>query len=309
MAESASIAGSAVAESAGAAPAAATVDGTFLPVWLREIFSQHLDWFIAGRMGLLLLALLVVVVVSGWVKIWAKKRWNAQIGMLVGRGVRYLGVILIGLSILRELGFEIGPVLGAMGVLGVALGFASQTSLSNVIAGLFLLSDRALAVGDLVRIDGQVGTVQSIDLLAVRIRTPNNQLIRVPNETLIKANLVTLNKFPIRRVDIPIGVAYKEDVERVRQVLCEVIDANSHSLAEPEPLILFDSYGSSSLDFVIGVWCLREDWLATKNSLMDAIKDRFDTEGIEIPFPHLSIYAGSTTDPMPVQVNDPVQPS
>ena len=99
-----------------------------------------------------------------------------------------------------------------MGVVGVALGFASQTSLSNVIAGLFLLSDRALAVGDLIRIDGQVGTVQSIDLLAVRIRTPNNQLIRVPNETLIKSNLVTLNKFPIRRVDIPVGVAYKEDV-------------------------------------------------------------------------------------------------
>ena len=90
--------------------------------------------------------------------------------------------------------------------------------------------------------------------------------------------------------------------ERVRQVLREVIDANTHTLTEPKPLILFDSYGASSLDFVVGAWCLREDWLATKNSLMAEIKDRFDAEGIEIPFPHLSIYSGSETDPMPVQL-------
>ena len=95
-------------EPTAAAPEAAPgiTAGDDTPFGIEDLLG-HLDWFLAGRMGLLLLALVLVIVLSGWLKIWAKKRWNAQIGMLVGRGVRYLGVILIALSILRELGFQI----------------------------------------------------------------------------------------------------------------------------------------------------------------------------------------------------------
>ncbi len=254
--------------------------------------------------GILILGggLLLATVVSRRLGRVAREHADAQSAMLIRRGVFYVIVALTVVSVLHQFNFRLSALLGAAGILSVALGFASQTSASNLISGLFLLGERAFSVGDVIRIGETTGEVLSIDLLSVKLRTFDNLFVRVPNENMIKTQVTNLTRFPIRRYDLQIGVAYKEDIGRVREILLEVAYEDPLCLAEPVPLIIFQGYGDSSLNLQLSVWAVRENFLAMRNAITETIKRRFDDEGIEIPFPHRSLYAGSMTDPFPVRV-------
>ena len=136
----------------------------------------------------------------------------------------------------------------------------------------------------------------------MKLRTFNNRFVRIPNETLVKTEVTNITRFPIRRVDLNLGVAYKEDVERVKQVLFDVARKNPLCLDEPEPFFYFLNFGNSALEFLFGVWAKREDFFKLQSSMMQQIKGRFDAEGIEIPFPHRTLYTGAVTEPFPVRV-------
>jgi len=201
-----------------------------------------------------------------------------------------------------ELGFNFGVILGAAGVLSVAIGFASQTSASNVISGLFLLGEKPFSIGDIIKIGDTLGEVLSIDLLSVKLRTFDNLFVRIANENLIKSEITNLTRFPIRRIDLQVGVAYKEDMRKVMRVLDEVADLNPLILAEPAPLFIFKGYGDSALEFQFSVWTLRENYLQSMNSIKVEIKEAFDDNDIEIPFPHRTLYMGSVSEPFKVEV-------
>jgi len=225
------------------------------------------------------------------------KQLPSPITLLIEKLTRYIGILLVIFGLLTQLGIAIMPLIATLGVVGVAIGFASQTALSNVISGFFLLSDPPFCIGDLVRIEGVLGFVHSIDLLCIRLRTFDNQLVRMPNESVLKGTVHNITAFGIRRVDIDIGIAYKEDPERTRDILKELAENHPLCLSEPEPLWVFKDFGQSSLNFLLAVWCQKEDWLTVKNDMMVAIKKRFDEENIEIPFPHLTVYRGSASEP------------
>ncbi len=229
---------------------------------------------------------------------------SPQSGMLLRKGVFYGGFVLIVLMVMTELNFKLTALLGAAGIAGVAIGFASQTSLSNVISGLFLISEKPFQVGDLVKVGDTVGLVLSIDLLSIKLRTFDNRFVRIPNETIIKGELVNVTRFPIRRLDINMGVAYKEDIRRVVAILKEVADQNPYCLDEPDPLVCFTGFGDSQLNIFIGVWHAREDFLLLRDSILVDIKERFDREGIEIPFPHRTVYVGEVTKPLPISLTE-----
>lgn len=246
---------------------------------------------------------------TGLVRLFAKEG-DAHRAMVIRRVCFYGIVGLFTASALVELGFNLGILLGAAGILTVALGFASQTSASNIISGLFLLGERPFGVGDLIRVDTTLGEVLSIDLLSVKLRTLDNLFVRIPNETIIKSEITNLRRFPIRRIDLQVGVAYKEDMRKVREVLLEVADRNPLCLEEPAPRILFQGFGDSSLNHELRIWTKTENFLDLRNSVPVEIKEAFDERGIEIPFPHRTLYSGSVTDPFPVQVvGDSADPS
>ena len=227
-------------------------------------------------------------------------------GAVTLRRVVFYGLsTIIAMAALRELGFNLGVLLGAAGVLSVALGFASQTSASNLVSGIFLVAERPFGVGDVIRIGTTTGEVLSIDLLSVKLRTFDNLFVRVPNESLIKSEITNLTRFPIRRLDLQVGVAYKEDIARVREILIAVADRYPLCLDQPRPLIIFQEFGDSALNLQFSVWAKRENFLALRNTMPEEIKRAFDDAGIEIPFPHLSLYTGSVTEPFPVRVIEP----
>jgi small-conductance mechanosensitive channel len=227
---------------------------------------------------------------------------DAHRSMLVKRGTYYVVLALFLTAALIQLGFDLGILIGTAGVLTVALAFAAQTSMSNLISGLFLIAENPFQVGDLLQVGTTVGEVLEIDLLSVKLRKFDNTFVRLPNEMLIKSEFWTLTKFPIRRLDLELGVAFKEDIGRVRDILIDVADKNPLSLVEPRPLFIFQGFGDSALKIQFSVWVLKENYLVLMNSIREEIKQAFDEAGIEIPYPHRSLYTGSMTAPFPVRV-------
>jgi small-conductance mechanosensitive channel len=126
-------------------------------------------------------------------------------------------------------------------------------------------------------------------------------MMRVPNENMIKSTVLVRTRFPIRRVDLQIGVAYKEDTVRVREILFEVADRNPLCLDEPAPLFIYMGYGDSALEIQFSVLAARENFLPVRTSMYEEIKAAFDQNDIEIPFPHRTLYTGSVTEPFPVE--------
>ncbi|MCW8859366.1 MAG: mechanosensitive ion channel family protein [Deltaproteobacteria bacterium] len=231
-----------------------------------------------------------------------KKHTSSHQHVLLQRALFYVVLILFLITALKEMGFSLSVLLGAAGVLSVAIGFASQTSASNLISGLFLLFERPFGVGDVIRVGSTTGEVLSIDLLSAKLRTFDNLYVRIPNETMLKSEVTTLTKFPIRRLDLQIGVAYKENIEHVREVLSSVADKNPLSLEDPKPVFIFQGFGDSALNVQFSVWVKREKFIELKNSIQYEIKLAFDQNNIEIPFPHMTLYAGSVTEPFPIRM-------
>lgn len=224
---------------------------------------------------------------------------------VIRRLVFYTVVMLFAVAALREAGFSLDVVLGAAGILTVALGFASQTSASNMISGLFLLMEKSFEIGNVIEVEGTIGEVVAIDLLSVKLRTPDNLYVRIPNETLIKSRVVNRSRFPIRRLDLIVGIAYAEDVERVESLLLKLAEQEPVCLEEPKPFVVVTDFGPSSVDLQFSVWVPQDKVLDGRSSIMVAIKKMLDREGIEIPFPHTSVYAGSHSEPFRVQLLGP----
>jgi len=230
------------------------------------------------------------------------KGLSKQSKLLVNKVIIYVGVFIILFTVLKHLGMNLTTLLSAAGIISVVIGFASQTSISNVISGIFIISEKSFEIGDLIRVGDKLGIVYSIDLLSIKLRTLENLLIRIPNQTILSTEVTNITKFPIRRMDIDVSVAYKEDLSKVMDVLKQVTKETPLCLDEPEPLLIIKNYGASGIDIMVGMWFEKSNYLALKNSAMINIKEAFNREGIEIPFPHISVYTGEATAPFPLEI-------
>jgi small-conductance mechanosensitive channel len=265
------------------------------------ISATTLAW---GRAILIvILGFLVAQLVARVVGRLAVRHMDAHRGMLARRLIFY-GLFLIAVLLaLRQVSHDISNIfLGAAGILTVAVGFASQTSASNLISGLFLIGEKSFSIGDTISIGTTSGEVLSIDLLSVKLRTFDNLLVRVPNESLVKSEITNLTRFPIRRIDIQISVGEKEDLARVREVLMEVADQNPAALIEPRPEVRFSAFGESSFDLQFCVWTRRENYVATRNSLAEDVIRAFRKHDIELPYPYRALTTGSLSEPFPIRV-------
>lgn len=224
-------------------------------------------------------------------------RWSRQQIMLANRVTTYVCWGVAATTALRELGFEMGPLLGAAGIFSVAIGFASQTSFSNLISGMFLISEQAFVVGDSINVNGIVGEVLAIDLLSVKLRTNDNLYVRVPNETMLKSFVTNMSRFPIRRLDMEINVAYRENIGQVKQILYQVAERNPLGLDDPKPLFVFLGYGDSALRLQFSIWSKRENFIDLKNSMFDDVKVAFAKAGVDMPFPHRAL-VGTRGEPL-----------
>jgi small-conductance mechanosensitive channel len=280
-------------------------DSTLFSLSQEAFFSEEFLALSLRIAVILAVGFPILLIVRGWVRSFVSKKYATHYGMLAGKVVFHVGLIILVITVMGQLGISLAPLLGAAGILGVAIGFASQTSVSNIISGLFLIAEQPFKVDDIITIGTSTGFVISIDMLSVKMRTFDNRYVRIPNEMIIKTEVINLTKFPIRRFNASISVAYKEDVAKVREVLLDVAEKNEFALSEPEPIIVFDMFGASSIDLLLLVWAPKDEYIKLKNSINEEVKARFDKEGIEIPFPHVSLYSGSASKSIPIEISDP----
>jgi small-conductance mechanosensitive channel len=220
--------------------------------------------------------------------------------VLFGRKVAYYLVLaLAAVSALRELGVNLSVLLGAAGIVSVAMGFAAQTSASNLISGLFLMVERPFVVGEVIEVAGTTGEVLSIDLLSVKLATADNLFVRVPNETLVKAQITNLSRHPIRRYDMQLGIAYGEKIGRVRDILMAVAEKNPLCLRQPEPILLFQGFGESTVRLQFSIWAATDNFVALRNTMAEEVKDALDRERVDLPMPQRALSMGG---PIPVAI-------
>jgi len=245
------------------------------------------------RTVIILLSIFLILAVFKLLKVFLGRLFKGKISeskqFMVYKGIRYASFVIIVLFVLNSLGINTTAILGAAGIAGIAIGFAAQTSVSNLISGLFLLSEKPFAIGDTIRVDNTVGTVLSVDLLSVKLRTADNLFVRIPNETIIKSSLTTITRYPTRRVDLAFSVARKEDLEKVRNTLLELAAENQYCLKDPAPFFGIDNFGDSGINILFNLWVEKSNFWNLKNSILINIKKRFETEGIEIAHQKINV--------------------
>jgi small-conductance mechanosensitive channel len=224
---------------------------------------------------------------------------NRHIGILIRKIMWYLGSALIIAIVLSQLGYDITTLMGAAGVFGIAIGLASQTSLSNVISGIFLLSEVAFKHNDILEVGDIKGRVDSIDLMSIKLRTVDNRLVRVPNEHLIKAIFVNESFFATRRFDCVLLLHDTVNISHAVSVIDGVIKNNSYALKQPEPYIALEKVEESGLRVIVGAWTQQDNYVALKKSLLQQIKERFEVENIPFSYPHIEVLLNSLSDVKP----------
>lgn len=234
-------------------------------------------------------------------------RFNAHQKLVWRRGIFYFIFLIFVMASLKEAGFKLSVFLGAAGILTVALGFASQTSASNLISGLFLIGEGSFEIGDtiqitLIRGNSIEGEVISIDLLSVKLLTQDNVYVRLPNEQLIRAPVHNLSKFPIRRIPITLAINFHEDIIKVREVLLDVAQKYPLVLADPKPAVTVTAFRESSIELLFAVWCQQENFLKVRDEMQERVRNGFLDNQIEIPVPKM----GFVDHPLshPVQPDD-----
>jgi small-conductance mechanosensitive channel len=261
-------------------------------VVLQEIGKRLNELLTADRTEMLVRAV-VILAVGLLVARWGGRaigrlvrRGDAQRAILAARLTSWGLFLLAAAWALQELGFKLGVLLGAAGVATVALGFASQTSLSNVISGFFLFGERPFKIGDLIEADGVTGEVLAVDLISTKLRTFDNHYVRIPNELLLKNKVINFTRFPIRRLDLEIPIPYGESLERVRELLIRIADRNAHCLAEPAPLLFVKRFDSTAMYAQFSVWCATPSFLLLRTSLTEEILESFERHGVRRPYAH-----------------------
>ena len=249
-----------------------------------ELLTKGLRVAVTVILGLVLFRLLAAVTQR-----YLMRKSTLQRRMVARKAITYSGFVLVLLAVLGELGVKLTALLGAAGIVGIAVGFASQTSVSNIISGLFLISEKPFAIGDVIRIGGTTGIIQSIDLLSIKIRTFDNMFVRIPNEKILSSEVINVTRFPIRRMDLVFQVDYGQDLSRVLAVLGEIARDNPWSLDEPEPVILFSEFKESGIEVLFGLWFAKTDFMSLKNSIMQDVTRRFTAEGIRFAHPRRTV--------------------
>jgi small conductance mechanosensitive channel len=222
---------------------------------------------------------------------------EALIGLLVDN-ILYYAVMVVGLVMAAaQLGINVGAALAGLGVIGLALAFAAQDSVANVISGIIIFWDKPFVIGDWIKVEEQFGRVNNITLRSTRIRTPRNTYVVIPNKSIVDAVLENLSQHGELRVDIAVGIAYKEDILAARRVLLAAMSKIGTVKSDPAPDVVVEELGDSSVNLSVRVWIDDpKDRQSTYSKAIEAAKLALDDAGIQIPFPHLQLFVDDVED-------------
>ncbi|HDP24573.1 MAG TPA: mechanosensitive ion channel [Deltaproteobacteria bacterium] len=249
--------------------------------------------------GLKVVAALLIFIIGRWVakilqritgKLLAKRNVDPMITSFVENLVYIALLVFIVIAALAQLGIQTTSFIAIIGAAGLAIGLALQGSLSNFAAGFLILIFRPFKAGDYVEAAGVAGSIEKIQVFTTQLATVDNRTVIIPNSKIMGDTITNYSAKEKRRVDMVFGVSYSDDIDKVRSLIKAVIESDSRILKDPEPMIVVGSLGDSSVNFTVRVWVKTSDYWGVFFDTTEAVKKRFDAEGVSIPFPQTDVH-------------------
>lgn len=204
--------------------------------------------------------------------------------------VRYAVIAFTLIAVLGRLGVQTTSVIAVMGAAGLAIGLALQGSLSNLAAGVLLVIFRPIRAGEYVVIGAAEGTVQTVQIFSTTLRSADDKIIVIPNGKVISGDIINVTREPNRRRDIIVGVAYNADIDLVKKILTDIVEADPRVQQDKGIVVRLNEMAPSSLNFIVRYWTVNGDFLSVNWDLLENFKRALDKHNIGIPFPQLDVH-------------------
>ena len=249
--------------------------------------------------GMKILAAVIILVVGLWlaktvkncfVKTLQKKEVDPTLVGFFASLIHGGLVIFVVIAAIGKLGVQTTSFVAVIGAAGLAVGLALQGSLSNFAAGVLLILFKPFKAGDFVKAGGEAGVIVEVGILTTEMKTPDNIQIIMPNSSIMGGSITNVSAHPTRRVDMVVGVGYGDDLNKAMKIMEDLLAADERVLKDPAVTIAVSNLGDSSVDFIVRPWVNSADYWAVKFDFTKAVKEKFDAEGISIPFPQRDIH-------------------
>ncbi|WP_048194838.1 mechanosensitive ion channel family protein [Methanococcoides methylutens] len=261
--------------------------------WISEIDFQSGELII--NIVTAFLALILSVLIGKIMALYLKRSLKEKVAKnhldIIQKAAYYsIVVITVVFVILPLLGVAPSSLLVAGSILGLVIGFASQSIVGNLISGLFLIFERPIKLGNQVNIDGNVGIVEDISLISTIIRTFDGLYVRIPNEKVFTTTITNYVANVARRFEYVVGIRYSDDADQAIAIIKDLIEENPLALKNPAPAVFVDNLGDNSVNISVKIWAPATDWYSLKTELLWKIKKTLEDNGIEIAFPQRVVW-------------------
>ncbi len=249
--------------------------------------------------GLKVVAAIAILILgrmaSGWIRglirtVMQRAGTDPMLISFVSNLAYFAMLAFVVIAALNQLGIQTTSFIAVLGAAGLAIGLALQGSLQNFAAGVLIIIFRPYKVGDFIEGGGTTGVIESMDIFTTRMKTGDNKTVIVPNSKLLGDNITNYSAKPTRRVDLVIGVGYGDDLAKVKSVLNDILAAEERILKDPAPTVAVGELADSSVNFFVRPWVDSANYWPVRFDLLETIKNRFDAEGITIPFPQRDVH-------------------
>jgi small conductance mechanosensitive channel len=265
---------------------------------IMETFNEQLVIFVTTY-GIKIIGAIIILILGRIIaglgrkivsKILERSETDPSISAFVGNLTYFLILVFAVLAALAKFGVQTASFVAILAAAGFAIGFALQGSLANFAAGVLILVLRPYRVGDVIDGAGVLGSVKEIQLFTTVLATPDNVKIMVPNGKLFGDVIKNISAYDTRRIDLVVGIGYTSDIQKAYDIMMNLVKEDNRILSDPAPQIAVSELADSSVNFVVRPWVKKEDYWGVRFDLTRKIKESFDRDGIEIPFPQQVVH-------------------
>lgn len=258
----------------------------------KVIYSDVTLFNIITAAAVLVLTILISRMISVYLRRFFKERISGEDADIIIKIATYSLMAVGAVIMMPLLGVEPSGLLVAGGIVGLAVGFASQSIVGNLISGIFLMIERPVKIGNSVNIDGNAGFVEDIRIMSTTLRTFDGLYLRIPNQKIFTANITNYVANAARRIEYTVGIRYEDDAEKAVKIIRALLNEHPFILVNPDPQVFVDSLGDNSVDIAVKMWTPTAEWFSVKTEMLLKIKKSLEEQGIQIPFPQRVIWFG-----------------
>ncbi len=263
-----------------------------------EAMLQRLQELVA-EYGMSVLGAVLIAVIGYFVarvltdvlrRMLKRAKVDATISSFISNFAYVALLIFVVIAVLAKLEVSTTPLVAVIGAAGLAVGFALQGSLANFAAGILLVIFRPIKIDDFVEVAGVLGTVEEMDILNTRLRTPDNKAVIIPNAKLTGDNIINYSAKDKRRVDIVFSISYDSDIKKARKILMDLMTGDERVLEDPAPIIVVAELADSSVNLAVRPWTTPDQYWPLMWDMLETGKEKLEAAGIVIPFPQRDVH-------------------